>query len=68
MTLVRIKSKMINIYKIFSYKSLVFAKNEEDNISLDKNKDKKECSDCANEVFRVQDSKASIQSGPKSNE
>jgi len=46
----------------------VFAKNEEDNISLDKNKDKKECSDCANEVFRVQDSKASIQSGPKSNE
>jgi len=32
---------MINIYKIFSYKLLVFAKNEEDNISLDKNKDKR---------------------------
>jgi len=42
----------------------VCATNEEDNISLDENKDKQECSDCANEVFRVQDIKASIQSGP----
>ena len=40
------------------------ATNEEDNIFLDENKDKKECSDCANEVFRVQDIKASIESGP----